>query len=158
MGVDTRLNFWCLQGTRSRPISFEVSQRDYAYWLFRLFSRHISRTQSFQENRPFNFQARVVLKPLVSLTDRRVACSSRISVDTHTYCNPRCACAPRVNEQVHFIIGKQTVILTDTYRNTQWTHGVKSSQIFRIRAASAGPWCRSPLGGGTRRCGSSGLR
>ena len=47
-----------------------------------LFSRRIiSRTQSFQENRPFIFQARVVLKPLVSLIGRLVAC---ISVDTQT--------------------------------------------------------------------------
>ena len=44
----------------------------------------ISRTQSFQENRPFIFQACVVLKPLVSLMGRLVACSARISVDTHT--------------------------------------------------------------------------
>ena len=55
-----------------------------AYWLFRLFSRHISRTQSFQENHPFSFQVRVALKALVSLIDRLVACSVRISVDRHT--------------------------------------------------------------------------
>ena len=36
--------------------------------------------QSFQENRLFNFQARVVLKPLVSLIGHLVA---RINVDTH---------------------------------------------------------------------------
>ena len=43
---------------------------------------------------------------LVSLISRLVACSSRIVVDKQTdrqtdtqndYCNPRCACAPRVN-------------------------------------------------------------
>ena len=39
-----------------------------------------SRTQSFQENRPFVFQ---ILKLLVSLIGRFVACSARISVDTH---------------------------------------------------------------------------
>ena len=33
---------------------------------------------------PFFFQARIVLKPLVSLIGRLVACSARISVDTHT--------------------------------------------------------------------------
>ena len=43
-----------------------------------------SRTQSFQENRPFNFQAHVVLKPLVLLMGRLVTCSARISVDTQT--------------------------------------------------------------------------
>ena len=54
------------------------------------------------------FQVRVVLKPLVSLIGHLVAYSARISVDTHTdrqtdrqtnYCNPRCVCTPRVNEQ-----------------------------------------------------------
>ena len=43
-----------------------------------------SRTQSFQENRPFIFRARVVLNPLVSLMGRLVACSARISVDRQT--------------------------------------------------------------------------
>ena len=51
-----------------------------------------------KENHPFIFQTRVVLKPLVSLIGCLVACSARISVDTHThthtdkqtiYCNPR---------------------------------------------------------------------
>ena len=42
----------------------------------------ISGTQLFQENRPFSFQARVVLKPLISLIGRLVACSARINVDT----------------------------------------------------------------------------
>ena len=64
---------------------------------------HISRTQSFQQNRLFNFRALMALKMLVSLISRLVACSPRIVVDkqtdrqTHTqndYCNPRCACAP----------------------------------------------------------------
>ena len=46
----------------------------------------------------------VALKLLVSLISRLVACSPRIVVDTHThtqndYCNPRCACASRVNEK-----------------------------------------------------------
>ena len=42
------------------------------------------RTQSFQQNRSFIFQGRVVLQPLVSLIGRLVACSARISVDRHT--------------------------------------------------------------------------
>ena len=76
------------------------------YWLFRLFSRHISRTQSFQQNRHIIFLALVALKLLVSLMSRLVACSARIVADKQTnkqtdtqndYCNPRCACAPRVN-------------------------------------------------------------
>ena len=49
--------------------------------LFRLFSRHISGTQSFEEYRHFNFRVGVVLKPLVSLMGRLVMCSSRIRVD-----------------------------------------------------------------------------
>ena len=62
--------------------------------------------QLFKENRHFVFQAPVVLKPLVSVTGRLVACSARISVDGQTdtltdrqtnYCNPRCACTLRVN-------------------------------------------------------------
>ena len=53
-------------------------------WLFRLFSRHISGTQSFQENRLFYFHAFVALKLLVSLIGRLVACTARISVDRQT--------------------------------------------------------------------------
>ena len=47
-------------------------------------SRHISRTQSFQQNRHINFLALVALKLLVSLISRPVTCSPRIVVDTHT--------------------------------------------------------------------------
>ena len=53
----------------------------YAYWLFRLFSPHISRTQSFQQNRHINFLALVALKLFVSLISRLVACSARIVAD-----------------------------------------------------------------------------
>ena len=38
----------------------------------------ISRTESFQENRLFHFQAHVVLKPLVSLIRRLVARKSQV--------------------------------------------------------------------------------
>ena len=74
---------------------------------FRLFSRHISRTQSFQQNRHIIFLVLAALKLLVSLISRLVGCSARIVVDRQTdtqtdtqydYCNPRCACAPRVNK------------------------------------------------------------
>ena len=70
---------------------------------------HISRTQSFQQNRHIFFHALVALKLLVSLISRPVACSARIVVDRQTdrqtdtqanYCNPRCACAPRVKYKV----------------------------------------------------------
>ena len=63
----------------------EVSQCSLSYWLFSLFSRHISRTQSFQQNRHVIFPALVALKLLVSLISRLVACSARIVVDTHTH-------------------------------------------------------------------------
>ena len=53
-------------------------------WLFRLFSRHISRTQSFQQNCHITFHALVALKLLVSLISRLVACSARIVVDRQT--------------------------------------------------------------------------
>ena len=74
---------------------------------FALFSRHISRTQSFQRNRNILFLALVALKLLVSFIIRLVACSARIVADKQTnrqtdtqndYCNPRCACVSRVND------------------------------------------------------------
>ena len=51
---------------------------------FCLFSRHISRTQSFQQNRHILFRALVALKRLVSLISRLVACSPRIVLDKQT--------------------------------------------------------------------------
>ena len=56
-----------------------------------------------------NFRALVVLQLLVSLISCVVACSKRIETDRQTdrhtdtqtkYCNPRCACVPRVNNVV----------------------------------------------------------
>ena len=56
------------------------------------------------------FPALVALNLLVSLISRLVACSARIVADRQTdrqtdtqnnYCNPRCACAPRVNNYVN---------------------------------------------------------
>ena len=78
----------------------------HAYWLCRLFSRHISRMQSLQENRLLIIQALVDLNPLIGCL---VACSARIGVDRQTdrqthrpsiYCNPHCACVQRVNNSV----------------------------------------------------------
>ena len=52
---------------------------------FACFSRHISRTQSFQQNRHIIFLALVqALKLLVSFISRPVACSARIVVDRQT--------------------------------------------------------------------------
>ena len=64
----------------------EVSQWSLCilYMLFRLFSRHISQTQSFQQNHYINFLALVALKLLVLLISRIVACSARIVTDKHT--------------------------------------------------------------------------
>ena len=57
----------------------------------------------FSKIATFFFLALVALKLLVSLISRLVACSARIVADKQTdtqndYCNPRCACAPRVNK------------------------------------------------------------
>ena len=49
-----------------------------------LFSRHISRTQSFQQNRHIIFPALVALNLLVPLINRLVARSERIVVDKQT--------------------------------------------------------------------------
>ena len=52
--------------------------------LFRLFSRHISRTQSFREKCLFTFNVFVALKLQVSLIRRLVACTARTRVDRRT--------------------------------------------------------------------------
>ena len=72
-----RYNFWRLQGTQSCRVLI-------CNWLFRLFSRRISRTQSFQQNRHISFHALVAPKLLVSLISRLVACNARIIVDKQT--------------------------------------------------------------------------
>ena len=84
-----RCAFFCLQGTQSRasgsgrgkPVRFSL-----------VFTAYLS----FQENRRFLLVPRVVLKPLVSLIGRLVACSARHNTQhRHRNCNLRCACAPR---------------------------------------------------------------
>ena len=52
--------------------------------LFRLFSRHISGTQLFRENRHVNIHLLVVHNPLVPLNGRLVACSARTRADRQT--------------------------------------------------------------------------
>ncbi len=52
---------------------------------FLLFSRHISRRQSFQDNCLFRTSYFVILNPLVSLISRLVASSARLASDTHTH-------------------------------------------------------------------------
>ena len=82
--------------------------RSTARLLFRLFSRHTSGTQSFQENRHVSIHLLVVHNPFVPLIGRLVACSARTRGDRQTdrpsiYRNPRCACAPRVKRQTFFV-------------------------------------------------------
>ena len=93
-----------MTSVRQRSLPAMARARSIAPWLFRLFSRHISGTQSFQENRHISIHLLIVHNPLVPLIGRLVACSARTRADRQTdrqndYCNPRCACAPRVNEQ-----------------------------------------------------------
>ena len=94
-----------VQGAPNGLNAVEVSQCSLCILAFSLVF-----TQSFQQNRQFLFRPLVVMKMLVSLISRLVACSTRIVVDKQTdrqtdrqtdtqndYCNPRCACAPKVN-------------------------------------------------------------
>ena len=88
---------WIAPLTHIRACAMDRSRK-----LFRLFSRHISGTQSFRENRHIVVHLLVVHNPLVPLIGHLVACSARTRADRQTdrqndYCNPRCACAPRVN-------------------------------------------------------------
>ena len=62
---------------------------------------HIGFLASFHAISPERSGSLVALKLLVSLISRLVACSPRIECAQtnrqNDYCNPRCACAPRVN-------------------------------------------------------------
>ena len=72
---------WCAERTkpgRGKPVLIMH------IGFFACFLRHISRTQSFQQNRHIIFLALVALKLLVSLISRLVACSARIVVDRQT--------------------------------------------------------------------------
>ena len=97
-----------VRGASNGQNAFEVSQCSLC--ILAASFHDISQTQSFQQNRHVLFPAFVALKLLVSLISRLVACSPRFRPDTQTdgqtdrrtdrqndYCNPRCACAPRVN-------------------------------------------------------------
>ena len=77
------------------------------YWLFSLFSRHISRTQSFQQNRHILFLALVALKLLVSLISRLVACSARIVADKQTHRTTTVTLAAHARRGL--IIAKRTI-------------------------------------------------
>ena len=59
-------------------------------------SRHISGTQSFQENRHISIHLLIVHNLLVPFIGRLVACSAT-DRQTERLLNPRCACAPRVD-------------------------------------------------------------
>ena len=67
------------------------------------------RIRQFKEKCHFNIAANLTLNTMVSFVilliahTARIACADRHTYrHTHTrdnYCNPRCACAPRVNEE-----------------------------------------------------------
>ena len=98
-----RYNFWRLQGTQScrgKPVLICILA------LSLVFTPYLSNAVVSAKS-PHFFHALVALKLLISLISRLVACSARIVVDKQTerqtdtqtnYCNPRCACAPRVND------------------------------------------------------------
>ena len=67
------------QTTHIRTCAMDRSRK-----LFRLFSRHISGTQSFRENRHISIDLLVVHNPLVPLIGRLVACSARTRADRQT--------------------------------------------------------------------------
>ena len=67
------------QTTHIRACAMDRSRR-----LFRLFSRHISGTQLFRENRHIVIHLLVVHNPLVPLIGRLVACSARTRADRQT--------------------------------------------------------------------------
>ena len=79
----------CTLDRRSRKLASSLS------------SRHISRTQSFQEKRTIKIKDLATLKRFVAVIGRPVPCTARLAsrrTDRQTkYRNPRCACAPRVN-------------------------------------------------------------
>ena len=101
-----RYNFWRLQGTQScrgKPVLICILALSLVFTPYLLNAVVSAKSPHF-------FHALVALKLLVSLISRLVACSARIVVDKQTdrqtdrqtdtqtnYCNPRCACAPRVN-------------------------------------------------------------
>ena len=118
LGCHTQCNYKPLSSEKEAKgrCDSEVSQYLLAYWLFSLvFHANNSRTQQFQENRLFKNNAYIALKPLVF--GRLVACSARIVVtDRHThtrdnYYNPRCACAPRVNDMYYITQYGSTVYI-----------------------------------------------
>ena len=75
----TRMSHGSLAPANVRACAMDRSRK-----LFRLFSRHISGTQSFRENRHISIHLLVVHNPLVPLIGRLVACSARTRADRQT--------------------------------------------------------------------------
>ena len=72
-------NLICLRcAERAKPKPVLIMHN---YWLFSLLSRHISRTQSFQQNRHINFHALVAQAVGIAHVD----CSAREVVDRQTH-------------------------------------------------------------------------
>ena len=75
------------------------------------------RIRQFKEKRLFNIAANLTLNTMVSFVilliarTARIACADRhTDIQTHTrdnYCNPRCACAPRVNNDMYTGAGEE---------------------------------------------------
>ena len=119
------------------------------------------KARPFQENCHLILRTLIILKPLVSLTICFVARSAEISVDTQTdsriqtkYRNPRCACAPRVN-QVH------TTLFTSCTPSRCWRAPVynrfvctptrdrrgTNAKSSNTRCACAFPWTKGSIKG-----------
>ena len=66
------------------------------------------RIRQFKEKRLFNIAPNLMLNTMVSFVilliarTARIACADRQTDTRDNYCNPRCACAPRVNNQAKF--------------------------------------------------------
>ena len=91
------------------------------------------RIRQFKEKRLFNIAANLTLNMMASFVilliarTARIACSDRhtdtyIHIHTHThtrdnYCNPLCACAPRVNK-ISATISHRTVVRMQHYAQT----------------------------------------
>ena len=82
-----------------------LASADYAYWLFRLFSRHnlSNAVVSAKSPRYFSYPCSTEAVGIVHKPPR----SAKRVVDKHTnrqtdtqtkFCNTRCACVPRVNK------------------------------------------------------------
>ena len=122
--------------TRARQRSLPAMARapSIPRWLFRLFSRHISGTQSFQENCHININVLVAQKPLVPLIGRLVACSARTRTDRQTNRPSTVTLAAHARRgliMVDFFYNSTVHRLQkDTYAISKATINVVQAQVF----------------------------